>query len=67
VLGLQKHQPVLAENYPVLMLTKLGHIVVPLKGKRLSDFVAWLRAEGANVDGFAKFTHVYTQLGRISL
>jgi hypothetical protein len=67
VVGHRNLEPVLAENYPLHTLTKLGHIVVPLKGAQVRKFADWLRAEGANVDVSVTFRDVYTQLGRISL
>jgi hypothetical protein len=67
VLGGRRRQPVLAENYPVITLTKLGHIVVALNGVRLREFLGWMRDEGAKIDARVTFPDAYTPFGRVPL
>jgi hypothetical protein len=67
VFGGRSRQPVLGQNYPGHTLTKLGHLVVGLHGLHLRDFIGWMHEEGGKIDVYAKFTDVYTQLGRIAL
>jgi hypothetical protein len=67
VVGDDGRSAALNQNYPRHVITKLGHLVVPLSGSSLRFFIGWMSEEGAKIDMPASFADVYTPLGRIPL
>jgi hypothetical protein len=62
-----EEMPALAHHLPRIAHLKLGHVLVPLTGERLGEFLAWLRTCGELVNARLTFRDAFTPWGRIEL
>ncbi|HEX3525879.1 MAG TPA: hypothetical protein VH988_02330 [Thermoanaerobaculia bacterium] len=62
-----EEMPLLARYLPVIAHIKLGHVLVPLAGEQLKDFLAWLKTCGDLVSARLIFSDAYSPWGRIEL